>query len=260
MKLKSDKGQKMLPNILESPFPPQQPKYLWFLLLSYAMVIAISNWYDARIVEIFGMTISPGALTFPFSFLLCDATTEVYGYKNARRAIWAAFLFNILFIIFGQLVIHLPSPSFALENNASFDRLLSINFWIICGSFTSYIISEPLNSFMVSKLKMVFNGKYMGIRFIASTIFSTLIDSILFVSIAFYSTIEPVNLINMIFNIWIIKTLVELIGLPFSIRVTKWLKKQEELDIFDYKTNFNPFSLDVQYKNANNQFNNRGHL
>lgn len=238
---------------LESIVSPR-PKYLWFLLLSYAMVIAISNWYDARIVEIFGLAISPGALIFPLSFLLCDAITEVYGYKNARRAIWAAFLFNVLFILFGQLVIHLPTPAFASENNAAFDKLLSVNFWIVCGSFASYVISEPLNSYMVAKLKIILKGKYIGLRFLSSTIFAALLDSVLFISIAFHGLIDPHHLVTMMLNIWIIKTLVELIGLPFSIRITKWLKNEERLDIYDYKTNFNPFSLDIEYDNTNNQY------
>ncbi len=78
-------------------FIQNHPKYLWFLILSYSMIIAISNWFDARLVDIFGMVISPGALIFPITFLLSDTITEVYGYKHARRAIWSAFLFNVIF-------------------------------------------------------------------------------------------------------------------------------------------------------------------
>ncbi len=76
------------------------PKYLWFLILSYSMIIAISNWFDARLVEIFHFVISPGAVIFPLTFLVSDIITEVYGYKHARLAIWSAFIFNILFILF----------------------------------------------------------------------------------------------------------------------------------------------------------------
>jgi queuosine precursor transporter len=241
----------------ELAMPAREPQYLWFLLVSYTMVIAISNWYDARLVEVLGIAFSPGALIFPLSFLLSDAITEVYGYKNARRAIWVAFLFNLLFIVFGQIVIHLPTPSFAVENNAAFDKLLSVNGWIVCASFVSYIISEPLNSYMIAKLKIILKGNYIGIRFIASTIFSALIDSILFINIAFHSSVDSHNLVLMVFNIWIIKSFVEIIGLPFSIRITKWLKNKEHLDVYDFKTNFNPFSLDIRYENTNNQYKQR---
>jgi queuosine precursor transporter len=229
-------------------------KHLWILLLSFTMVISISNWYDSRLVSIFGIIISPGALTFPISFLLSDIITEVYGYKLARRAIRTAFLFNILFLIFGQIVIHLPSPSVAAENNAAFNKLLTMNNWIVGGSLCSYLISEPLNSYLVAKLKNHFNGKYIGIRFIISTIFSVFIGSTLFILIAFHNVLDLPTLLLMVLHSWVIKVSIEIIGLPFSIRFAKWLKKSEQLDIYDKKTNFNPFKLDVTYDQSNNHF------
>ncbi len=230
-----------------------QAKYLWFLMLSFSMIIAISNWYDARLVSIFGFAFSPGALSYPLSFLIADSITEVYGYKKARLAIWAALFFNLLFLFFGQLVIHLPSPSFATENDA-FDKLLSMNFWIICGSFASFLIAEPLNSYLMAKLKIKMHGKYMGVRFILSTIIAAFLDSALFISIAFHQILSISNIFIMIINIWFIKTVVEIFFLPLSIRITKWLKQKENLDIYDTKTNFNLFSLDANYQTTNNHY------
>lgn len=123
----------MFDSIAQTRFLPQA-KYLWFLMLLFAMIISISNWYDARLVSILGFAISPGTLSYPLSFLIADSITEVYGYKSARLAIWTALFFNLVFLLFGQLVIHLPSPSFAIDNSA-FDKLLSRNMWIICKLF-----------------------------------------------------------------------------------------------------------------------------
>jgi len=231
-----------------------QPKYLWFLIMSYAMIISISNWYDSRLISLFNLTISPGTLSFPLSFLVSDIITEVYGYKNARKAIWAALFFNSAFLIFGEIITKLPSPSFAIENNEAFDKLLHINFWIICGSFTSYLVSEPINSYFIAKLKVICNGKYIGLRFISSTIIATLIDSIIFISIAFHNLINRTNLLKMILTVWLIKCIIEIIGLPISIRLANWLKGNEKLDIYDVKTNFNPFSLNTNYDSNNNRY------
>lgn len=230
-----------------------QPRFLWFLTLSYAMVIAISNWFDSRLIEIFNLVISPGSLSFPLTFLLSDTITEVYGYKHARRAIWAAFFFNILFLFYGQLITHLPSPSFATEN-ASFDKILRMNTWVVIGSFASYLISEPINSYILAKLKVLSKGQYLGIRFVVSTIAAAFIDSVFFITIAFHSSFSIPDLIQLMLDIWLVKTFVEIVGLPFSIRLSKWLKKQERLDVYDYDTNFNPFSLDVQYSTQNNLY------
>lgn len=217
----------------------------------------MSNWYDARLISILGLVISPGTLSYPLSFLISDSITEVYGFKKARLAIWTALFFNLLFILFGQLIIQLPSPTFSTDNE-SFDKLLSLNFWIVCASFISCIVSEPINSFLIAKLKIYLNGRYVGIRFISSTIIATFLDTILFVSIAYHNEVNYLNMIKMVLNVWWIKVFIEIIFLPFSIRITKWLKQQEQTDIYDYQTNFNIFSLDSTYRSENNRYNNNG--
>lgn len=246
----------MIESTLQSRQLPQF-RYLWFLMLSFAMVISISNWYDARLIAVFGLVLSPGALSFPLSFILSDTITEVYGYKNARLAIWAALFFNILFLLFGQIVIHLPSPSFSTDNVA-FNKLLTMNGWIVCASFISYLISEPINSYLIAKLKMIMNGKYMGIRFVASTVIAAFVDSILFISIAYHGSIDINHIFILILNIWVIKSIIEILCLPISVRVTKRLKVREQVDIYDYKTKFNIFNLDSTYDSSSNHYSNEG--
>ena len=231
------------------------PKYLWFFILSYAMVISISNWFDARPVEIFHHAIFPGAMIFPLSFLISDIVTEVYGFKNARLAIWSAFLFNFIFILFGQCIIHLPSPKFAVDN-AAFDRLLSLNMWIVIGSFCSYLVSEPLNSMIVSKLKIYYRGRNMGLRFLLSTIIASGLDSTIFTLISFGHIYSTNNLISLIINIWAIKVIVEIIGLSFSVRLAKRIKEKEQLDIYDYGTSYTLLSVSASYEPDNNHLHN----
>lgn len=229
------------------------PKYLWFLILSFSMILAISNWYDARLIYIFGITITPGSLLFPVTFLSSDVITEVYGYKHARRAILAALFFNCLFISYGKILVLLPSPSFP-NNNDALDKLIHMDFWIILASFSSMLTSEFLNSYLVAELKKKFHGKYVGSRFIASTIMATSIDTPLFVFIAFHNTMGSTEMIALICSVWLIKCLVEIGLLPFSIKLAKILKKKEKLDIFDINTNFNPLSIEVDYPISNNKY------
>jgi len=223
----------------------QAPKYLWFLILSFSMILAISNWYDARLIRIFTLNLTPGSLFFPATFLLSNIITEVYGYKNARKAILASMLFNLIFILFGKLITQLPSPSFT--NNAEIDNIISMDFWIIVASFSSYITAEPLNSYLVAKLKIMTDGKYMGLRFIASTIIASSIDTPIFVFIAFHKTLDFTSMLSLIFPVWLVKCLVEILLLPVSIRITKRIKNREKMNIFDFNTNFNPFILDSKY-------------
>ncbi len=229
------------------------PRYLWFLVLSYSMVIVLANWFDPRLVHIFGLDTDAGTLIYPLTFLLSDLITEVYGYKQARRAIWYGFLFNAVFIIYGQIVIHLPSPAYP-TNNQMYDQLLAMNFRIIIASAISYLISEPMNSLIMAKLKIKMLGKHMSVRFILSTVAASGIDSVIFGSIAFYGTMSNGNLIALILTMWLIKVIIEVLGLPVSTWLAKKLKTKEQLDIYDTQTKFNLFSLDASYKNTDNQF------
>ncbi len=147
----------------------------------------------------------------------------------------------------------MPSPHYQ-TNNKMFDSLLLADTRIILASSISYFSSEPLNSFVMAKLKIKMKGRYMGIRFILSTFLASGTDSVIFSIIAFYGTINYKNLIYLILTMWLIKVMIELIGLPFSIRISKKLKISEKMDIYDKRTKFNMVSLDTAYTEKDNAF------
>lgn len=237
--------------VIETRVIKTEPKYLWFLTLAYSMVIVLANWFDPRLIRIFFFDTDAGTIIFPLTFLLSDLITEVYGYKHARRAIWCGFLFNILFIVYGQIIIHLPSPEYP-TNNAAFDQLLTMNIRIIFASLISYFCSEPFNSYVMAKLKIKMHGHYMGIRFLISTIVASATDSFIFGALAFYGIMSNSHLVSLILTMWLLKVFIEILGLPISIRTAIKLKKIEGLDIYDKATDFNILKLDAEYpENAN---------
>jgi uncharacterized integral membrane protein (TIGR00697 family) len=215
------------------------------------MVIVLANWFDPRLISLFGLITDAGTLIFPLTFLLADLITEVYGYKQARRAIWTGFLFNAVFILYGQLIIHLPGPQQA-PYNAMFDQLLTMNSRIIFASAMSYLVAEGLNSILMAKLKIKLAGGYMGLRFISSTFVAAGVDSLVFTSLAFYAVLPDSQLINLMLTMWLIKVTVELVGLPFSVKLANRLKKTEQMDIYDQHTKFNLFSLEADYQARDN--------
>lgn len=217
------------------------------------MVIVLANWFNPRFVTVFGLNTDSGTLIFPLTFILSDLITEVYGYKQARRAIWCGFFFNLLFVLYGQMVIHMPSPEFA-TNNAMFDELLSVSTRIIIASGISYFSAEPFNSYLMAKMKIKMKGHFMGVRFVLSTLVASGIDSVIFTVIAFYGMMSTENLMEITFTMWFIKVVIEIIGLPLSIRLAKKLKKIERIDIYDKHTEFNILSLDDNYGPKDNEY------
>jgi queuosine precursor transporter len=240
-----------LPN--ENKIVVSHPKYLWFLTLSYTMVIVFANWFDPRLIKFFGLDTFAGTLIFPITFLLSDLITEIYGYKLARRAIWCGLLFNIIFIGFSQVMMHLPSPDFP-ENNALFDNLHATRIRLIIASIISYFCAEPLNSIIMAKLKIKMQGRNLSLRFGLSTFLASGVDSLIFAAIAFYGTISNPNLIRMMLIMWWVKVAVSLIGLPIAVRLAEKLKTVELLDIYDKRTKFYMFCLDTSYEQNDNEY------
>lgn len=90
-------------NIINSPEKRSiniRPKLLWFLIMAYTVIIIMSNWFDPRIIGLpWNLSTDAGTVIFPFTFLLSDLITEVYGYKFARVAVWCGFGFNWFFVL-----------------------------------------------------------------------------------------------------------------------------------------------------------------
>lgn len=202
------------------------------------MALAFANWFDPRLVKLGPLVTDAGTLIFPLTYLLSDIITEVYGYKHARRAIWVGFLFNILFLAYGQLVLNLPSPSYQTNNNM-FATIMAADTRIIFASLFSYLIAEPLNSYIMARLKTLMQGKNMALRFVASTLVAAGVDSFIFGVAAFYAVMNNLNLLILILTMWLIKILTEIVLLPLSVYLTKRIKKAEQLDIYDNYTKFN---------------------
>jgi hypothetical protein len=232
----------------------QYPNLLWLIQLAYTAIILLANWFDIRMIQLWGIATDAGTLIFPFTFLLSDLITEVYGYKFARRAIWAGFGFNLVFILYSQLVVHLPSPSYAVATNNQFDSLVGFNVRIILASTISYLCAEPINSFIMAKMKLTTHGKLIWLRFVVSTAIAAFIDSFVFGMLAFYHTMPTVSLLKFNLSMWLIKLAIEIIGLPLSLAVVHKLKQYEQLDIYDAGTKFSLFSLEANYSSSQNHY------
>jgi uncharacterized integral membrane protein (TIGR00697 family) len=134
------------------------------------------------------------------------------------------------------------------ENVEAINIIFGQTWRIVIASLTAFWLGEFVNSFVLAKLKLLTNGKYLWIRTIGSTIAGEAVDSLIFYPIAFlgapgWSTEQVVSV--MIGN-YIIKVLWEVLATPFTYKIVAFLKRAEHEDYFDRDTNFNPFSLEVK--------------
>ncbi len=229
-----------------------QSKYLSLIMLVYGVIILAANWYDPRFIKIFWFQVDSGTLVFPLTNILLDVITEVYGYKNARLAIWCGFLFNVIILVVGQIVVRWNGPS--PINFEAYQHFLLFDVRIIIASFVSYFATEGISAYILAKLKILLNGRHIALRFISSTMMGYLIDVIVFCVIAFPGLMNLQAILEIMLTSWIMMAGIEMILLPLSVTVCKKLKTAEKIDIYDKNTKFTLLSLDHNYANTQNNF------
>lgn len=219
----------------------RQFKYLDVITVFFVTFLLISNVVASKILMLGPLAIDGGGLLFPLTYIFGDILTEVYGFKRARKAIWLGLSSNLLMAAMFMLVGILP-PAADWPNQEAYMAILGQSSRIVLASVTAYFIGEFINSFILAKMKIWTKGKMLWARTIGSTIVGELIDSTLFISIAFLGILPNSSLVPMIISIYIFKTLIEIIFTPATYVVVKFLKKSENEDYYDRKTNFNPFA------------------
>lgn len=187
-------------------------------------------------------TFDGGTLLFPISYIFNDILTEVYGYKNSRQIIWLGF-FSALVMSLVLIIIGMLPSALGWDNQDAYMKILGLTPRIVIASLIAYFCGEFLNSFVLAKIKILTNRKWLWVRLIGSTIVGQLADSLLFILIAFWGVL-PFSLIKtLIICNFIFKNLLEILLLPVTYKIIAFLKRKEGIDFYDKKTNFSPFKF-----------------
>lgn len=73
------------------------------------------------------------------------------------------------------------------------------------------------------------------------------VDNFMFLTLSYWGTIPFAHIFSLSNKSYVISLLFEWSSIPLMSKISKKLKEMENIDIFDIKTNFSPFSLDVNY-------------
>jgi uncharacterized integral membrane protein (TIGR00697 family) len=221
-------------------------KYIFLLPITAvftAALIVADTLSGAKVFTLYGLDLPAGTLVFPVSYLAGDILTEVYGYSISRRVIWSA-LGALLLMVCSYMLAQVLPPAGFWQNQAAFDAIFSQIPRVVAGSTTAYLCGEFVNSYIIAKMKVWMEGNIMALRFVVSTMFGELVDSVVFVAIAFTGVYAVPDLFNIVLSLWIVKVAWEVVALPFSLPFVRWLKRVEHEDYYDRHTDFNPFHIE----------------
>lgn len=217
------------------------PRFILLVASLFTGTLIISNIVAVKISDFGGHYLDSGNIVFPVSYILGDVLTEVYGYRYARRIIWSAFIANAFAVLTIVAAGELPAAPF-WEDQAAYDAILGQAWRIVAASFVAFLAGEFSNSIVLSRLKLITNGRFLWLRTISSTVVGQGLDSVLFVMIAFAGTGVP-ELHVLIWETWVFKVAFEVLATPLTYAIVTFLKRAENLDTYDEKIDLNPIAV-----------------
>ena len=233
--------------------PRSRYRYYDLVLAGFVAVLLCSNLIGtAKVSEltlpivggvfVFGV----GNIFFPISYIFGDVLTEVYGYARARRVIWAGFIAMVFASVMAYVVVNLPASA-TEPFNATLQPAIEVvfgNTWrIAVASIAAFWVGDFVNAYVLARMKVVTQGRWLWMRTIGSTLVGQAVDSMIFYPIAFAGIWAGETLFAVIAFNWFFKVMVEVLMTPLTYATVGWLKRHEHEDYYDTDTNFTPFSL-----------------
>ncbi len=233
----------------------KQYRFFDLIMAVFVTVLVVSNIASsAKIVDwgisLFGvpMAFDAGTILFPISYIFGDILTEVYGYKQSRRVIWAGFTCLALSAFIFWIVRIMPGEATwqGYAGDEAYNAILGgmSAGGIVLASLAGYWTGEFTNSFIMAKMKILTQGRWLWLRTIGSTLFGELVDTIIFVVVASAFGVFPWSLfLTLTVTNYLFKCGVEALMTPVTYLVVGALKRAEGEDYYDRGTDFNPFMM-----------------
>lgn len=177
----------------------------------YVGMLVASMVAGTKIIGFWGLAASATVFSYALTFLITDYIAEIYGKKEAQRFVYSGLLGMLLAALFFRVAIMAPSAGF-YQDQETFEAILGAAPRFLVGGFCAYIISQLFDVWFFHRVRAATKGRLLWLRNNASTLCSQLIDSIIFITIAFYGVVD--DLVSLILGQYIIKVGIAILDTP----------------------------------------------
>lgn len=199
---------------------------LMVLSIIYIAMFLISNVIASKQVAVGPWSLTAGVICFPISYVLSDVIAEIYGLDAAKKTILLAFGLNVLMVGIFMLTIIWPAPVW-FENSEAFKIVLGNTPRLLGASLLAFLVGSMANAFVLTRMRGAQQGTRFGFRAIVSTLVGESLDSIIFIPLAFFGTM-PIEQLMLMFVLQVaFKTSYEILILPVTYKVVKYLRRVE---------------------------------
>lgn len=210
-----------------------------FMLFSilFCVCLIAANVLETKQIAFGSISLTGGLIVFPVSYIINDCVCEVWGYKKTRMLIWTGFAMNFFFVMLGAICDVIPGAPY-WTNNDGFHQIFGLAPRIAFASFLAFICGSFVNAYIMSKMKLSSGGKNFSLRAVVSTIFGESVDSIIFFPLALWGVVPTEELPWLMLWQVILKTAYEIVALPLTIRLVRYVKQHEKVDTYDNDVNY----------------------
>lgn len=179
------------------------------LIAIYVACELIANVTASKPVAVLGMVVPAAVFIYALTFTLLDLVNEALGKEGARRVIYAALAANLLLAAYVWLAVALPPADF-YGGQEAFAGVLGATPRIVLASLAAYLISSLIDAEVFAWWRQRV-GRFRWARVLLSNSVSTLVDSVLFVSLAFWGVLPVLPLIQ---GQYAIKMAITVVSIP----------------------------------------------
>ena len=209
-----------------------------FFVALYIFCICCAELMGAKtfpLMNIFGyhLNASVGIFFIPIIYSVNDVINEIYGPKVTRSLVRTWIFIIVLILLSSILFTWLPPSTRFAVTDPSYKAIFGVSIRISLASLIAFGIGDFLDVYLFSKIRKMFGNKRLWLRNNLSNIISEWIDTIIFMTIAFYSIWLGFHsnltfLMSIVIPYWILKCCASFIETPFVYLGVHWLRKKDK--------------------------------
>ncbi len=169
----------------------------------------------------------PGAMfCYALTFLMTDVIGEIWGKQEANDCVKLGLIAQVIALVLIQLTKYLPSYDINMQN--AYNMVLGQGWIYVIASLIAYCTAQSWDVFIFHKIRNIFKGNscYKWIWNNVSTMTSQMIDTLIFITIAFglgYGWLwdKPKMLLLMVIGQYLFKFILAVLDTPFFYLLTR---------------------------------------
>src|SRR3989338_4731707 len=155
------------------------------LISVFSALLIGMNLLGGKIVNVFGVAASVAVFMVPITFAITDITTELYGRSFSRRLTLAGMIAILVLMAYSLIFVALE-PNVRFAQNDAYREVFGTSLRIMLASIVAFSIAQLQDIFIFELIRNLTRGKYLWLRTNLSTFASELVDTTVFMFIAFY--------------------------------------------------------------------------